>query len=304
MQRSMRTKGIGGATVAALLLSSVVAVLSTSAAQAAPLVPPSSTVAQTTTAAPTLVAAAKARPSVTRFTKKINAYAKKRARAAKVTSAVTWPLPVKTSAKRDWWVQHPSGKGYKLGNATIGMTSSQATVTRYRKAVVSAFTRYGLKGTGGTKDGNGIVTKAYANSRYACTVKYETMNRRYSSGASFWCTTKAQANTVTKRVAPFRHAYRKTASTRGLVFSAPSTRASSSPTYRGYWKASVGIMPMVGVGGFNGKFAKAPGKGWQFVLGLQGMANCDEWERTSVGSRAFAGETCWRIDHEDRVQPR
>jgi len=299
MQRSLKSFLVV-ATAAALVLSPATASLAQSDA------PARAADRAVTAPAPTASAvAAAAKPSPTKFAKKVNRYAKRKAGAG--TQALTWQLPVKTSKKRDWWVRVESGKGYQLGNRAMGMTASQAAVTRYRKAVVNAFTRYGLKPTGTIRGYGGSVIKAYASSRYACTVQYVTRSSTYSNGAAFWCTTKAKANSAVKKAAPFRDAYRKTASTRALAFDAPKIKASASSSYRDYRKASVGVGAVLEGGGFAGMFAKAPGQSWQFLLGTQSEVPCIDWEKTSTGSRAWAGEQCWRGDYatgyEDTVHP-
>lgn len=301
MQRSLKSFLVV-VTAAALVLSPATASLAQSEAPVR--------VADRAVPAPAVTAsavAAASKPSPSKFAKKVNRYAKKKVRAARVTSALSWALPVKTSKKRDWWVRPTNGKGYKLGNEAVGMSASQATVTRYRKAVVKAFTRNGLRLTGTVRGYGGVVTKGFASSRYACTVTYETENPRYSTGASFWCTTKAKANSAVKKAAPLAAAYRRTAGTKGLIFDLPRIGASASSSYRDYRKASVGMGPVSGAGGFVGKFAKAPGQSWQFVVGVQAVISCEAWEKTSTGSRAWAGEPCWRGDYatgyEDTVRP-
>ncbi|MFC7766755.1 hypothetical protein [Leucobacter soli] len=248
------------------------------------------------------------KPSPAKFAKKVNAAAKKKVRAARVTSALQWSIPVKSTKKRAWWVSVSVGKGYRLGNSTIGNSASQATVTAYRKAVMATLKRNKLKPTGTVKFSNQI-TKSYAGSRYVCSVGY-TVPSRYgvTPSSSFWCTTRAKANAAVKRLAPFEKAYRSGGrSTKGIGFSgAAKVKSSASAEYRAYKKTTVGIGPVEGVGGFSGYFGKAPGKSWRFVLGVQAIQNCSDWEATQLGRRAWAGLSCWRGDYstgyEDKVR--
>lgn len=300
---SVKRVALAGALAAALIAGSA------AAAQAAPVPVPARAAAavEAANAASPAVASAVSKRQINSFAKRVNAYAKKKARTAKGTSTLQWWLPVKSSKGLNWWVNFRSGKGYRLGGQTSASSLSQTAVTRYRKAVMAKLTRSGMRLVGTAKASN-QVTRAYLGSRYACTVVYTTPSRYgYSPAASFWCTSRAKARAAAKRVAPFVKAYHASqGSTKNLNFGAPTIKASASASYRTYQKAHLGISPVEGYGGFSGRFGKAPGGGWTFIFGLQGAQTCDTWEATQLARRAWAGELCyrgtWPNSYEDTVQ--
>ncbi|MFV0435205.1 MAG: hypothetical protein ACK5LO_14690 [Leucobacter sp.] len=223
------------------------------------------------------------------FTKQVHEAAMKKAGWHSSESG-GWGGDFKATKSQRWWVR-VDGKHYTLKN-----DPGQSTVTTYRKAVMSKFKSAGMKQRG-TATASNQVSRTYSNTRLACTVRY-TVPSQYgvSAGASLSCTTVSKVKQAVKKTKPFAKAYqaKQKGSLKRISLLNPTVKKSASKKFASYKKATVGIVPVLGVGGFGGYFAKAPKKSWRYVLGAQAIQECRSFESSTTARRAWAGEACMR----------
>lgn len=257
--------------------------------------------------APTAVAAAKKKlpKSVTAYAKGVNAYAKKKAGGA-ATKKNTWPGGTfKSSKKQKWYISPVTGqRGYALGNSP-----SQRTVDKYRKAVVRKLKRDGFTQIGSVKSSSALeYTRVFRGARFACSVDFKAGGRYGSSPfAGFSCVTRARVKAAEKKARPFVKAYsskKRSVKNAKFVLQKGAITSSAAKKFKKYKKASVGVVPVMNVDGFSGQFAKAPGKKWRYVAGVQAAQKCSVYERSTTFRRAFAYEPCYRGGGLSRVTPK
>ncbi|MFV0433536.1 MAG: hypothetical protein ACK5LO_06135 [Leucobacter sp.] len=223
------------------------------------------------------------------FAEKVHLAAAKRAGWSSFNSD-NWGGDFKATKCQKWWARI-DGKNFVLSNSP-----SQSTVTKYRKAVASQLKKAGLKQRG-TASGSNQISRTYSSSRFTCTVQYTVPSQYgYSAGAGFSCTTTSKVKQAVKKTKPFAKAYlaEQKTSLKHISLRGPQVKKSASQKFKSYKKATVGGGAVQGNGTFFEYFAKAPKKGWRFVVSGLSQQDCRTFESNKTARRAWAGEACLR----------
>lgn len=256
--------------------------------------------------APARVASASANPATIAFMKRVDRSARQRAHLR--TYRAREDAYFTTSASRAWFAGLRSVRGYRAG--VRGGESAHALrvlaqkVRTYRKTVIAKLTRSGLHPTGRILHTRALGnTKLYANARFACAINWDPRGEN----VRLQCVDAAKVRGAARQIAPFARAYDNAGA--GIAFARPKISHSSAAAYADYLKATAVSYSVRGSSAEEdagtvvekvSHFAKAPGGNWLFVTDvdryLSPMLPCSDWEQSSTGSRAWAGEPCWRPD--------
>lgn len=191
-------------------------------------------------------------------------------------------LPV---AGKSWYVSLRTKAVTRVANGSSGAG------TAYAAAAASRLKKLGLTKGSSFSDGGGTAT-AYTSKKVRCVVVSSSWSGSLSCGAA------GSVASTAKKAAPFASAYAaKNRTARGIAFGVPTTDTGVS----GYKRAIGYAGDVTSQSGAMMYYAKAPGKKWTWLIGSQANVDCDVFESTVTGSRAWSGEPCLRGSETSRV---